>query len=265
MNKRVVQRVALFFSEGVLFSLAFLAWGSLFCVVLFGVGGCGFCFCVVVPFGWDGNGGVKDFRESLFSVFVGNINPTVDSAGFWGIFKPFRKGSAGFPEKTRKFRERATAVQLGKEKERSFVEIAKGFQDPTQEPSFEPAVQVKKKNLSMSWVNKDLNQEWLNICSIRVLKEFAAVSRVNNRLLRKGFGFSSSYIGDKCSLWTFESVVHREEFISCKGLWNDVFSSMVKWSDFIVPQARPVWFNIMGVPLSLWTSNFFYEAGTDGR
>ncbi|KAK2636976.1 hypothetical protein Ddye_031768 [Dipteronia dyeriana] len=33
----------------------------------------------------------KDFRENLVSVFVGNINPVVDSASLWGIFKPFGK------------------------------------------------------------------------------------------------------------------------------------------------------------------------------
>ena len=36
-------------------------------------------------------GGNRDFRESLFSVFVDNINPVVDSAGLWGMFKPFGK------------------------------------------------------------------------------------------------------------------------------------------------------------------------------
>ena len=33
--------------------------------------------------------GRKDFRHNLVSVFVNNINPVVDQAGLWGIFKPF--------------------------------------------------------------------------------------------------------------------------------------------------------------------------------
>ena len=41
--------------------------------------------------GFGGHGGGRDFRESLFSVFVDNINPVVDSAGLWGMFKPFGK------------------------------------------------------------------------------------------------------------------------------------------------------------------------------
>ncbi|KAK3221055.1 hypothetical protein Dsin_015025 [Dipteronia sinensis] len=30
----------------------------------------------------------NDFRSSLFSVFIDNLNPTVDSSSLWGIFKP---------------------------------------------------------------------------------------------------------------------------------------------------------------------------------
>ena len=33
--------------------------------------------------------GGKDFREKLVSVFIGNLNPIVDSMGLWGIFKVF--------------------------------------------------------------------------------------------------------------------------------------------------------------------------------
>ncbi|KAK0601540.1 hypothetical protein LWI29_025165 [Acer saccharum] len=33
----------------------------------------------------------KDYRESLFSIFVDNLNPVVDSVGLWGMFKPFGK------------------------------------------------------------------------------------------------------------------------------------------------------------------------------
>ncbi|KAK1586696.1 hypothetical protein Q3G72_005192 [Acer saccharum] len=35
--------------------------------------------------------GGKDFRERLVSVFIGNLNPAVDSMGLWGIFKVFGK------------------------------------------------------------------------------------------------------------------------------------------------------------------------------
>ena len=33
----------------------------------------------------------RDFKESLVSVFLGNLNPVVDSVGLWGMFKPFGK------------------------------------------------------------------------------------------------------------------------------------------------------------------------------
>ncbi|KAK1559102.1 hypothetical protein Q3G72_010727 [Acer saccharum] len=35
--------------------------------------------------------GGRDFRENLVSVFIGNLNPCVDSVGLWGIFKVFGK------------------------------------------------------------------------------------------------------------------------------------------------------------------------------
>ncbi|KAK1582717.1 hypothetical protein Q3G72_017617 [Acer saccharum] len=35
--------------------------------------------------------GRKDFREKLVSVFIGNLNPIVDSVGLWDIFKIFGK------------------------------------------------------------------------------------------------------------------------------------------------------------------------------
>ncbi|KAK2659843.1 hypothetical protein Ddye_006376 [Dipteronia dyeriana] len=30
----------------------------------------------------------SDFRDHLFSIFIGNLNPTVDSGSLWEIFKP---------------------------------------------------------------------------------------------------------------------------------------------------------------------------------
>ena len=37
----------------------------------------------------DGHSTRADFRDRLFSVFVDNINPTVDQEGMWGMLKPF--------------------------------------------------------------------------------------------------------------------------------------------------------------------------------
>ncbi|KAK2643838.1 hypothetical protein Ddye_019033 [Dipteronia dyeriana] len=36
-------------------------------------------------------GGRKDFRDGLVSIFIGNLNPEIDSMGLWGIFKVFGK------------------------------------------------------------------------------------------------------------------------------------------------------------------------------
>ncbi|KAK2640304.1 hypothetical protein Ddye_028099 [Dipteronia dyeriana] len=32
--------------------------------------------------------GINDYRENLYSIFIDNLNPKVDSACLWGIFKP---------------------------------------------------------------------------------------------------------------------------------------------------------------------------------
>ena len=38
----------------------------------------------------------KDYRDGLFSVFVDNLNSSVDQRSLWGIFKPFGRVSDVF-------------------------------------------------------------------------------------------------------------------------------------------------------------------------
>ena len=102
----------------------------------------------------------------------------------------------------------------------------------------------------MSWDFNQNDQGWLNKCAIGVLKEFVELSRVNNRLDALGKIFSSTYVGDKCVLWSFDSVSQRDVFIKNRGLWDDSFSAMVKWTDAAVPKSRLVWINVWGVPMS---------------
>ena len=44
-------------------------------------------------------------------------------------------------------------------------------------------------------------------------------------------------------------------------MWDDCFSSMVRWSDSLVVQARLVWINCWGIPLSCWSPEFFTKLG----
>ncbi|KAK2648768.1 hypothetical protein Ddye_016257 [Dipteronia dyeriana] len=41
--------------------------------------------------GFNAGDARRDYRESLVSIFIDNLNPKVDSIGLWGIFKPFGK------------------------------------------------------------------------------------------------------------------------------------------------------------------------------
>ena len=84
---------------------------------------------------------------------------------------------------------------------------------------------------------------------------------MNNHLNAKGFEFTSSYLGDKCILWRFESVAQKEEFIHSRRLWNDVFSAMVRLIESLTPQSRLVWVNCWGIPMSCWYKAFFLKLG----
>ncbi|KAK2645152.1 hypothetical protein Ddye_020347 [Dipteronia dyeriana] len=82
------------------------------------------------PFGREGNqvgnndkGCRRDFREELFSIFVDNLNPSVDSMGLWGIFKPFGKVMDVFlSTKNRLRREHYAFIRFGSLEEANKVE-----------------------------------------------------------------------------------------------------------------------------------------------
>ena len=46
----------------------------------------------------------KDFRLSLVSIYVDNLNPVVDLKGLWGIFKEFGHVRDIFLSSTKRFR-----------------------------------------------------------------------------------------------------------------------------------------------------------------
>ncbi|KAK0602078.1 hypothetical protein LWI29_030135 [Acer saccharum] len=120
---------------------------------------------------------------------------------------------------------------------------------------------LSEKMVSMSWDFRKYDKAWLNRCAIGILKEFKEVSLVCRRLSLRDIAFSSLYLGDKSVLWTFESEFLRDRFIADRGEWGDCFSSMVRWSDSLVVQARLVWINCWGIPLSYWSPEFFMKLG----
>ena len=104
---------------------------------------------------------------------------------------------------------------------------------------------------------KDVDSKWLDRCAIWVLKKFSSVSKVNERLIDRGYCFTSRYMGGKAILWCFESVEDGEGFINKSFFWNDTFASMDFWSKPIESQGSPVWVKFAGVPLYLWNETFF--------
>ncbi|KAK3198650.1 hypothetical protein Dsin_022065 [Dipteronia sinensis] len=62
-------------------------------------------------------------------------------------------------------------------------------------------------------------------------------------------------------MWTFNSEPCREDFIDKRFLWEDSFSSMVRWSDSLVPQSRIAWVTCWGIPLPCWNPYFFMKLG----
>ncbi|KAK4856975.1 hypothetical protein QYF36_023303 [Acer negundo] len=57
------------------------------------------------------------------------------------------------------------------------------------------------------------DDKWLENCAVRVLKEFSNVSKVNNRLVIRGFSCLASYLGGRFVLWSFELVYECKSFI----------------------------------------------------
>ena len=92
--------------------------------------------------------------------------------------------------------------------------------------------------MSISWKSLRSNEEWLSRCAIGILKDFSSVSSVNSRLSSRDFPFSSHYLGDKSILWCFESSMDKEGFIKNRFFWGDCFSSMIGWSDKMVPKGK---------------------------
>ncbi|KAK1577399.1 hypothetical protein Q3G72_021458 [Acer saccharum] len=135
----------------------------------------------------------------------------------------------------------------------SFVEVVKNQQRRAQHEEDKPQDKV------MSWNEKGSSEEWLNRCAVGIMKEFASTTSVNQRLGSRGFSFTSSYVGEKSILWCFKSVKERDDFMRNRSLCDDVFSSMSRWSNAIVPKSRLVWINCIGVPLSAWSLPFFMQ------
>ncbi|KAK3200499.1 hypothetical protein Dsin_023914 [Dipteronia sinensis] len=83
-----------------------------------------------------------DFRDNLVSIFVGNLNPIVDTECLWGIFKVFE-------------------VVRGLREDKSWENVA-----------------VPGRVKSLSWDIAQRDVSWVSKCAIGVMKSFSNVSKV---------------------------------------------------------------------------------------
>ncbi|KAK4855762.1 hypothetical protein QYF36_010589 [Acer negundo] len=59
--------------------------------------------------------------------------------------------------------------------------------------------------ISMSWIGSEEDIFWLSRSVVRWPKQFSSIESVNRKLDSRGFNYSSSYLGGKGVVWTFES------------------------------------------------------------
>ncbi|KAI9197006.1 hypothetical protein LWI28_028949 [Acer negundo] len=68
--------------------------------------------------------------------------------------------------------------------------------------------------ISMSWIGSEEDIFWLSRSVVRWPKQFSSIESVNRKLDSRGFNYSSSYLGGKGVVWTFESECGRDGFFN---------------------------------------------------
>ncbi|KAK1582776.1 hypothetical protein Q3G72_018150 [Acer saccharum] len=126
-----------------------------------------------------------------------------------------------------------------------------------------PTTEEVGRGLSMSWGGHYEMEDWLSKSAVGTLKQFESVESVNQKLEARGFNFSSTFMGGKQIVWSFESTCDRDGFISNSFFWRDCFSSMEAWKEQVRSSSldKIRWIDIHGVPLSCWCNTFFKKLG----
>ncbi|TXG68977.1 hypothetical protein EZV62_003912 [Acer yangbiense] len=119
------------------------------------------------------------------------------------------------------------------------------------------------REMVISWDGGYEEEEWLAKSAVGVLKKFGSLEVVNQKLMDRGYTVSSTYIGGKHILWSFESSFDRDGFVSNSFFWRECFSSMKAWSKQPkIPSMDKIrWIEAYGVPLNYWSNTFFQKLG----
>ncbi|KAK1560813.1 hypothetical protein Q3G72_031090 [Acer saccharum] len=115
--------------------------------------------------------------------------------------------------------------------------------------------------LSMAWTQSIAEDDWLYRSAVGDLRIFSSVESVNRKLESRGFAFSSTYLGGKGIVWTFESTCERDGFIRNSFFWKDSFVLMSSWKDSIQGRFMLKWIDEYGVLLNCWCYAFFKQLG----
>ncbi|KAK3195427.1 hypothetical protein Dsin_026737 [Dipteronia sinensis] len=212
--------------------------------------------------------GRRNFKESLFSIFVDDLSPKVDVASMWGIFKTYGRvrdvfistkrnnrrcsfafvrfetwekankvanmgGSSKVDGESRNVEGKEKAIQGGQQRNLTFAEVVSGHQEKCVKEGQNVTVKIK----SMTCDKEKNEEEWTAKCAIGVLKLFSKVAKGNSRLSSRDLWFHSSYLGDNKILWRFESQSEKEIFMSSRFLWDDCFDSIEECSEAFIPRA----------------------------
>ncbi|KAK1556451.1 hypothetical protein Q3G72_005195 [Acer saccharum] len=113
----------------------------------------------------------------------------------------------------------------------------------------------------MTWSGSNETEDWLSRSAVGELETFSNVNSVNQKLEARGFIFSSSFLGGKRIVWTFESELDRDGFLYNRFFWKDSFLNMSKWRDSMLSSSRLRWVDAYGVPLQCWCKPFFTKLG----
>ncbi|KAK1553428.1 hypothetical protein Q3G72_034869 [Acer saccharum] len=121
--------------------------------------------------------------------------------------------------------------------------------------------ETRAASIRMKWDGNQGSAGWLAKSALGVLKQFKDLSAVNQRLLSRGFIFSSHFLGDKRIVWQFNSEIDCIGFIKNQFFWEDCFLSMDICPLDVVARSRLRWVELFGVPLRCWDASFFMSIG----
>ncbi|KAK1573093.1 hypothetical protein Q3G72_026742 [Acer saccharum] len=119
------------------------------------------------------------------------------------------------------------------------------------------------KRINLTWTTAREEYEWLSRSAIGVLRSFSSMEGVNQKLEDRGFGFTSTILGGKDIIWTFETSCDRDGFVNNSFFWKECYSTMKAWGgqNRMPSSSKLCWVDVHGVPLICWCKAFFKSLG----